>query len=292
MTLEQLRIFIAVAEHQHLTRAAAELNLTQSAVSAAIAALEARHGTRLFDRVGRRIELNETGRRFLPEARAILAQVATAEAALADLAGLKTGSLHLIASQTIANYWLPTHMHRFQSRFPGIALRLTIANTERAAASVHDGLADLGFVEGTIDDPVLSIMPAADDELALVVGNAHGWAGRKTVSADELLESRWVLRERGSGTRAVFEEALRGLGKDPAKLDVALELPSNESVRTAVIAGAGAAVLSRSVTEQATAAGRLVRVPFRLPDRQFLAIRHRQRHATRAQVEFLALVRS
>jgi DNA-binding transcriptional LysR family regulator len=183
-------------------------------------------------------------------------------------------------------------MHRFQSRYPGIALRLTIANTERAAANIHDGLADLGFVEGTIDDPVLSIMPAADDELALVVGNAHGWAGRKTVSADELLESRWVLRERGSGTRSVFEDALRGLGKDPAKLDVALELPSNESVRTAVIAGAGAAVLSSSVTEQATAAGRLVRVPFRLPDRQFLAIRHRQRHATRAQVEFLALVRS
>ena len=292
MTLEQLRIFIAVAEHQHLTRAAAELNLTQSAVSAAIAALEARHGTRLFDRVGRRIELNETGRRFLPEARAILAQVASAEAALADLAGLKTGSLHLIASQTIANYWLPTHMHRFQSRFPGIALRLTIANTERAAASIHDGLADLGFIEGAIDDPVLSIMPAADDELALVVGNTHGWAGRRTLSADELLESRWVLRERGSGTRAVFEEALRGLGKDPAKLDVALELPSNESVRTAVIAGAGAAVLSRSVTEQAAAAGRLVRVPFRLPDRQFLAIRHTQRHATRAQIEFLALVRS
>jgi len=292
MTLEQLRIFIAVAEHQHLTRAAAELNLTQSAVSAAIAALEARHGTRLFDRVGRRIELNETGRRFLPEARAILAQVASVEAALADLAGLKTGSLHLIASQTIANYWLPTHMHRFQSRFPGIALRLTIANTERAAASIHDGLADLGFIEGAIDDPVLSITPAADDELALVVGNAHGWAGRKALSADEFLESRWVLRERGSGTRAVFEEALRGLGKDPAKLDVALELPSNESVRTAVIAGAGAAVLSRSVTEQAAAAGRLVRVPFRLPDRQFLAIRHRQRHATPAQVEFLALVRS
>jgi DNA-binding transcriptional LysR family regulator len=292
MTLEQLRIFIAVAEHQHLTRAAAELNLTQSAVSAAIAALEARHGTRLFDRVGRRIELNETGRRFLPEARAILAQVASAEAALADLAGLKTGSLHLIASQTIANYWLPTHMHRFQSRYPGIALRLTIANTERAAASIRDGLADLGFVEGAIDDPVLSIMPAADDELALVVGKTHGWAGRETLSADELLESRWVLRERGSGTRAVFEDALRSLGKDPGALDVALELPSNESVRTAVIAGAGAAVLSRSVTEQATAAGRLVCVPFRLPDRQFLAIRHRQRHATRAQVEFLALVRS
>ncbi|MBN9270304.1 MAG: LysR family transcriptional regulator, partial [Mesorhizobium sp.] len=95
MTLEQLRIFVAVAEQEHLTRAARDLSLTQSATSAAIAALEARHATRFFNRVGRRIELNETGRLFLAEARAVLARAASAEAVLADLAGLKRGSLHL-----------------------------------------------------------------------------------------------------------------------------------------------------------------------------------------------------
>ena len=93
MTLEQLRIFIAVAEKQHVTQAASELNLTQSATSAAIAALEARYGIKLFDRVGRGIVLTQTGRDFLVEARAVLARAKAAAQVLNDLAGLKRGSL-------------------------------------------------------------------------------------------------------------------------------------------------------------------------------------------------------
>jgi DNA-binding transcriptional LysR family regulator len=114
MTLEQLRIFIAVAEKQHVTRAAAELNLTQSATSAAIAALEARYGIKLFDRVGRGIVLTQTGRDFLNEAREVVARAEAAAQVLDDLAGLKRGSLTVAASQTVANYcqtvanyWLP-----------------------------------------------------------------------------------------------------------------------------------------------------------------------------------------
>src|SRR5580704_9498201 len=107
MTLEQLRIFVAVAEREHVTRGARDLNLTQSATSAAIAALEARYATQLFDRVGRRIALTEAGRLFLVEAKALLAQAAAAEMVLVDLAGLKRGTLTLAASQTVGNYWLP-----------------------------------------------------------------------------------------------------------------------------------------------------------------------------------------
>ncbi|NGN41018.1 LysR family transcriptional regulator [Mesorhizobium sp. CGMCC 1.15528] len=289
MTLEQLRIFIAVAEREHVTRAARDLNLTQSATSAAVAALEERHATKLFDRVGRRIELTEAGRLFLVEARAVLARAASAEAVLADLAGLKRGALHIAASQTVSNYWLPPLMHRYQAHFPGIAMRLTIGNTEQVAAAVHEGLADLGFVEGEIDDPALEITPAADDELVLVVGTSHAWAGRKSIAPSDLRSSRWVLREPGSGTRAMFEEALIALGIRPAELDVALELSSNEAVRTAVEAGAGATVMSSLVTSAAVAAGTLVQMPVTLPKRRFLAIRHKERHATRAAREFLAL---
>ena len=107
MTLEQLRIFIAVAERQHMTEAALALNLTQSATSAAIAALEERHGIRLFDRIGRRIELTELGRAFLPEARAVIARADEAAGLLGASAGLMRGRLRLAASQTAANYWLP-----------------------------------------------------------------------------------------------------------------------------------------------------------------------------------------
>src|SRR5262249_57124446 len=115
MTLEQLRIFAAVADKQHVTQAARELNLTQSATSAAIAALEGRYGIKLFDRVGRGIVLTHTGRAFLAEAHAVLARARGAEQVLRDLAGLKAGKLVVAASQTVANYCLPTKLHAFQA---------------------------------------------------------------------------------------------------------------------------------------------------------------------------------
>ena len=110
MTLEQLRVFVAVAQRQHVTRAAEALHLAQSAVSAAIAALEARHDVKLFHRVGRGIALTEAGELFLVEARAVLARAESAELALAELAGLKRGVLAIQASQTIASYWLPRYL--------------------------------------------------------------------------------------------------------------------------------------------------------------------------------------
>ena len=131
MTLEQLRIFVAVATREHVTQAARDLNLTQSATSAAVAALEARYQTKLFDRVGRRIVLTAAGKAFLVEARSILARVASAETVLNDLAGLKRGQLALAASQTIAGYWLPAFIHRFNAAHPAIKLQLSIGNTEQ-----------------------------------------------------------------------------------------------------------------------------------------------------------------
>ena len=152
--------------------------MTQSATSAAIAALEGRYATRLFDRIGRRIALTEAGRSFLIEAKAVLQRASAAETVLADLAGLKRGALSLAASQTVGHYWLPRLIHRYQSRYPGIALSLSLGNTETVAALVHDGAADLGFIEGEIDDPALTVRPVAEDQLVLVVAPNHPW-GRK-----------------------------------------------------------------------------------------------------------------
>ncbi len=126
MTLEQLRIFVAVAERQHVTAAARALNLTQSAVSNALAALEERHGIHLFDRVGRGVVLNENGRLFLGEAQAVLARVRLAEAALADLGGLRRGRLAVFASQTIAGYWLPERLVRFHENHPAVELDVQV----------------------------------------------------------------------------------------------------------------------------------------------------------------------
>ena len=212
MTLEQLRIFIAVAEKQHVTQAASELNLTQSATSAAIAALEARYGVKLFDRVGRGIVLTQTGRDFLGEARAVVARAKAAAQVLNDLAGLKRGSLTIAASQTVANYWLPGRIQTFHTAHPGIELRLTIANTEQVALAVHEGSADLGFVEGDVDDASLAISKIDGDLLVVVVGMKHPWVGRSRITPKDLLTTAWVLREHGSGTRSMFEAALRKYG--------------------------------------------------------------------------------
>src|SRR6202007_1713545 len=119
MTLEQLRVFVAVAERQHVTRAAVALNVAQSAVSAAIAALEARHGAKLFHRVGRGVELTEAGALFLVEARAILARVEAAGLVLSELGNLTRGTLAVHASQTIASTCWRGTLVRFAHKHPG-----------------------------------------------------------------------------------------------------------------------------------------------------------------------------
>ena len=290
MTLEQLRIFVAVAERQHVTRASADLNLTQSAVSAAVAALEARHGVALFDRVGRNVVLNPVGEAFLPEAKAVLARAAAAEGALADLAGLKRGRLSVHASQTIASYWLPARLAAFRAAYPGVEIAVDIGNTAEVARAVHDGAAEIGLVEGEVADPALARQDVGADRLVVVVGRGHPWAQRRgALPASALGESGWVLREPGSGTRSAFEASVRDGGGDPDALPVALTLPANEAVLNAVIAGAGATAISASVAEDALASGRLVAVDFPLPSRAYTLLRHTARHRSKAGDAFVAL---
>jgi DNA-binding transcriptional LysR family regulator len=279
MTLEQLRIFIAVAERQHVTHAAHALNLTQSATSAALAALQERHDVRLFDRVGRGIELTPLGHDFLTEARAVVARAEEAEAFLDASTGLHHGRLRLVASQTVANYWLPPRMHRFHAIYPGIDLSLQIMNTDAACIALTEGNADLGFVEDIPDAPNLSLTPAASDQMVLV---SHP----DNVPPD-IRTARWIMREKGSGTRRLLEHALEKVGIDCASLDIALVLPSNESVRAATEARAGISALSHLVVADSLTANRLVMLPFDLPARRFFILHPTQRHVSRAAFAFL-----
>jgi DNA-binding transcriptional LysR family regulator len=290
VTLEQLRIFVAVGERQHITHAAHALNLSQSAASAAIAALEEHHGVRLFDRIGRAIKLTEVGRLLLEEAKAVLARATAAELALAEFAGLRRGTLSLQASQTIFSYWLPRYLVMFRRAHPQIKLDVANGNTAQVAAAVRKGVAELGFVEGSVDDPSLSSLVVGRDQLILVVGPEHPWADREQIEPDELATSEWVTREPGSGTRSAFEETLERLGVAPRQLNVALELCSNEAVRAAVEAGMGAAVISASVAAPSLEAGLLHHVRFDLPDRSFQVLHHRERRLSRAADALLALI--
>jgi DNA-binding transcriptional LysR family regulator len=292
MTLDQLRIFVAVAERQHLTRAADVLALTPSAVSASLRALEERYGTPLFDRVGRRIEVNAAGRIFLDEARATLARAAGAERVLVELAGLARGALALQASQTIASYWLPSLLVRFRETHPQIDVRLDVGNTQSVADAVREGQADLGLVEGGIDDAALVAERIGQDRMAIVVAPGHPWARKRRLAAADLQSARWIMREPGSGTRSALEDMLVAQGVDLAALQVALTLPSNEAVRAAVMSAGFVAGLSELVAAPYISAGLLAKVRMDLPPRDFFLLRHRERYRSRAAQAFEALVRT
>ena len=286
MTLEQLRIFVAVAQTLNMTRAAEALHLTQPAVSAAIAALEARHGLLLFDRVGRGLELSAAGHIFLPEARAVLAQAELAVVALDDLAGLRRGTLRLAASQTVATYWLPPRLARFACAAPGVRLSVTVTNTESTLAAVLAGEADLGFIEGDAEEPLLRREIVGEDRLGLFARPDHPLAG-KPLTAEDLRAAVWVMREPGSGTRAHLAEALRPAGLTLADLDIRVELPSNGAVLEALAVGAMIAAASELAALARVAAGQLVRLDWRFAPRQFALVRHRARRSSAAAQAFL-----
>lgn len=289
MTLEQLRIFVFVAERLHMTRAAEALGLTQSAVSAAVAALEAGCGVKLFDRVGRGLALTEAGRVFLPEATAVLLRARGAEQALADLTGLKTGALTVAASQTVATYWLPPLLARFAEAHPGVTLTMIAGNTAEAASAVVEGRAELGFVEGAVSEFALLHRTVAEDRIGLYAAPAHALA-HGGISPAELRRAKWALRESGSGTRAYFEQAMARMGLARSDLRVLLELPSNEAALTAAAQGGLVAAVSELAAAPFLAAGRVVSLSADLGTRSFELLTHKERRPSAAAAAFLALI--
>lgn len=292
MTLEQLRIFIEVAEREHLTRASETLNLSPSAVSSAIRTLEERYGALLFNRIGRRIELTGDGRLFLDEARTTLVQANSAERMLSELGGGKRGLITIQASQTIASYWLPPYLAEFHSAYPLIDLRLTLGNTESVTQATLGGLTDIGFVEGAIQPAPLSITKIGSDQLIIVMRPDHPWKVHNSaqITWDAIFEGHWILREHGSGTRSVFEDAIRAEGYDPERLEIALELPSNEAICSTVLSGNYVTAISELVAAPYLAAGALVKADFDLPQRQFLMLIQNGHYQTKALKAFMNML--
>jgi DNA-binding transcriptional LysR family regulator len=288
MTLDQLRIFIAVAERGHVTRAAEALRISQSAASAAIATLEERYRAKLFNRVGRGIELTETGRLFLREARAVLDRASMARSVLQDLAGFASGTVAIAASQTIATYWLPRRLADFHSANPGVRLNVMIRNTREVERAVVDGEVNVGLVEGPTQHPALMRQHIDQDHLVLVVASDRPPLPVNAAGRLDLRAITWVIREAGSGTRRGLEDLAFREGLSLDDLNIFLVLPSNEAVREAIEAGAGATIISRHVVASAIAAGTLTAIPIELPPREYALVRHRDRHATLAQQALVA----
>lgn len=291
MTLEQLRIFVTVAELLNMRAAAETLHLSQPAVSAAIAALEERHATRLFDRVGRGLELNEAGRAFLPAARNVLSRAAEAVQILDDLSGLLRGELRIAASQTVATYWLPAFLTRFATHYPAIRLKCSVSNTMQAAAAVMEREADLGFVEGQVDKAfLLHKQPVASDDFNLYAASGHPLVGH-SLTRQDLVDAQWVLREEGSGTREHLAHCLKSLFQlDLADLDIRLVLPSNEAVLEGVASGGLISAMSDLAAASRVRAGLVVLLGCNLEKRRFHLLRHRERPLSRAAQAFVAML--
>ncbi len=303
MTLDQLQIFLAVAQHMHFTRAAEALYITQPSVSAAIQNLEEQYGVKLFHRVGRRIELTQAGRTLLHEAQKILFQVELTERGLQELNDLQRGELKLGASQTIGSYWLPYLVSKFKQQYPGIQINCTLGNTQEISTGTVTGLFDLGLVEGEVPPSYqvsLEQQIVRRDRLQIVVGQSHPWFEQVVVPVTELTTTAWVMREAGSGTRQQFEQVLRRWDIEPASLTVILEMKNGEMVKAAVESGVGAAAISDLVIVKELRLDLLrpIKVTGLSQDttgaeplsRPFLLLRHRERFQTRISRAFEQLL--
>ena len=293
ITLRQLQIFIAVAESGSTAAAAELVALSQSAASASLKELENLLHTELFDRVGKRLALNDNGRQLLPQARQMQDVAATIERQFgneADASGLRLG-----ASTTIGNYLLPHILAAAKPRQPEAGLHpvVTIANTADIAAAVASFQLDLGLVEGPSHEADLTIEPWLTDELLIVASPSHPILdkGRHTkVRIEALREAGWLLRERGSGTRETVEHVLL---PHLHELRAAAEFSNAEAIKHAAAAGLGLACLSRLVVQDLLAAGTLVSLQTALPplSRHLYLIHHRHKVLSSRLQRFLQLCR-
>ncbi len=279
MSLRQLRIFVAVARTGSTMAAASEIALSQSAVSAALGELEGLLHTKLFDRVGKRLILNDNGRALLADATALLDNAQQIEKGLFDKSGHAAGILKLGCSTTIGSYVLPALLARYRLMAPLAPIEVTIANSQQISAAVAAFEVDMGLIEGPCDEPEINLAPWLLDEMVIVCSPRHPLASehhKRRISREQLRESRWLLRERGSGSRQAVERALLPYLH---QINMDIELGSSEAIKHAAAEGLWLACLSRPVVKDMVAAGHLSILDTDLPPltRRFYLIHHRKK---------------
>jgi DNA-binding transcriptional LysR family regulator len=277
LSLRQLQIFCAIAQQGSTTTAAIALSLSQSATSAALNELENALDTRLFDRVGKRLVLNENGRALLPQARKMLENAQQIETSfLPGHAELKT-PLRVGCSTTIGNYVLPLILGELRQSAPQLRADVDMANSMAIARKVADFELDMGLIEGPCRLPELSAQPWLVDELLIVAGRRHSLALKQQITLDDLRTAEWLLREPGSGTREEVEQLLL---RHLHNLAETRQIGSSEAIKHTLVQGIGISCLSRWVVGDLLASQDLVKLSHGLPvlTRRFFLIRHRDKY--------------
>lgn len=290
MTLRQVEVFLAVAREKSFSLAARKIHLSQPTLSEHVRELEDELGKPLFFRRGRTVTVTEAGRVFEPYAASVVAAVEGARQAVAELDGLGHGSLLVGASTTPGLYVLPAVIARFRARYPGIELKLQIANSRVIEERVREKELDLGIVGGHGLGPGEECVAAGLlDELVLVVAPGHPWSRRRDITPARLAGEPLLVREEGSATRQVTERALRQAG---VKFRTAMELDHTEAIKQGVMAGLGVAFLSTHAVRGEVATGRLKALRLRglRIHRHFHVIHHEARRLTASARAFMALL--
>jgi len=259
--IRRLEVFCKVVELKSFTRAAEAVLLSQPSVSEHVRALEETLGEKLLDRLGREVLPTGAGQILYQYGRRIIQLRDEALQAVDQFRGNLSGSLVLGASTIPGAFILPALIESFKWTHPSIRTTLKIAGTSRIVEELLRGNLEMGIVGAQPKDQRLEAEAVFSDELVLTVFPGHPWAGRESVSLEELPGEPFILREAGSGTRSVMNQALQGQGFDPARLSMVAEMGSSEAVRQSIKARLGISILSSLAVAEDLQLGSLVMVP-------------------------------
>lgn len=287
-TLKQIQTFLEVARQKSVSKAAERLFVTQPAVSMQIRQLEEAFGLALLEPVGRNIRLTHAGEVFLAHAQAAMGQFKDLEAQMADHIGLKKGRIDLAVVST-AKYFIPMLLVQFGKLFDGINVQLQIDNRENVLGLLARNEADLVVMGRTPSDMDCEASAFASNPLAIVAAPNHAMVRRKQLPFSALADYKFVVREEGSGTRAAMERLFQ---QHQMPLHIEMEMPSNETIKQAVMAGMGLSFLSTRTLRHELASGHIALVDVQgMPPHGHWYVTHLRSKklspATRAFKEFL-----
>ncbi|HSN20027.1 MAG TPA: LysR family transcriptional regulator [Usitatibacter sp.] len=283
-TLRQLEIYAAIARTRSLTRAAAEVHLTQPAVSMQLKQLEEAVGVPLTEPAGRGIQLTDAGREFAEHVEEVLERVAHLEELAARWKGVRSGRVRLGVVST-AKYFVPKLLARFLKIHPGVDFRMTIHNREEILSELRANTVDFAIMGRPPEGIDCLAKPFAPNPLGIVAAPGHPLARRRRIAPAQLADEAFIVREPGSGTRGAMERFFAG---HRVRWRTAMEMASNESIKQAVIAGLGLGFLSLQTVRSELATGRLVALDVEgLPiEREWFVVRRTSRRLVPAAEEF------